>query len=165
MRDDRPAWHAADDLGRKDDLPGAGALFRLLSPAANTNGAYTLWEAVNPPGTEVPPHIQQREDESFYVLEGSYTFWTDEGTQTYGPGSFLLAPRGTPHGFRNEGPGQARMLIAQSPGGLHEQYFAEAWEAVEDLAHLSPEPEPDFVKVKAAAKRAGIELLAPRPPQ
>lgn len=139
-----------------------GALFTLLSPAANTNGAYSLWEGVNPPGTGVPPHIQHREDESFYVLEGTYTFWTLEGIQHCGPGDFLLAARGAPHGFRNEGPGQARLLIVQSPGGLHEQYFAEAWEAVDSSTNLPPEPEPDFARVKAAAERAGIELLPPQ---
>jgi hypothetical protein len=50
----------------------------------------------------------------------------------------------------------------QSPGGLHEQYFAEAWEVVDDPSSLLPEPEPDFATIKAAAERAGIELLPPR---
>lgn len=136
-----------------------GGLLTLISPATNTGGAYSLWESMNPPGTGVPPHIQHREDESFYVLEGTYTFWTDEGTRQVGPGEFLLAPRGTPHGFQNEGPGQARMLIMQSPGGIHERYFAEAWEVVDDPSNLPPEPEPDFARIKAAAERAGIELL------
>lgn len=139
-----------------------GGLYTLVSPATSTNGAYSLWEAMNPPGTGVPPHIQHREEESFYILEGIYTFWTPEGTRSCGPGTFLLAARGTPHGFGNDGSGQARMLIMQSPGGVHEQYFAEAWERVDDPSNLTPEPEPDFGKIKAAAERAGIELLPPR---
>lgn len=149
-------------LGGTTTYRARGGLFRLLSPASNTGGAYSLWEGVNPPGTGVPPHIQHREDESFYVLEGTYTFWTPEGTREFRAGQFLLAPRGTPHGFENEGPGQARMLVMQSPGGLHEQYFAEAWETVDDLSNLPPEPDPDFARIKAAAERAGIEMAPPR---
>jgi mannose-6-phosphate isomerase-like protein (cupin superfamily) len=110
----------------------------------------------------VPPHIQHREDEAFYVLEGTYAFWTAGGIRHCGAGEFLLVPRGVAHGFQNEGPGQARMLIMQSPGGIHERYFAEAWEVVDDPSHLPPEPEPDFAGIKAAAERAGIELLPPR---
>lgn len=139
-----------------------GGLYTVLAPATSTDGAYSLWEGLNPPGTGVPPHIQHREEESFYILEGTYTFWTAEGTRQCGPGTFLLAPRGTPHGFQNDGPGCARLLIMQSPGGLHEQYFAEAWEVVDDPSSLLPEPEPDFATIKAAAERAGIELLPPR---
>ena len=158
-----------EQAGTKQMIPGGtttyrarGGLYTVLSPATGTDGAYSLWESVNPPGTGVPPHIQHREEESFYVLEGTYTFWTAEGTRQYGPGTFLLAPRGTPHGFQNDGPGRARMLIMQSPGGLHEQYFAEAWELVDDPSNLPPEPAPDFARIKAAAERAGIELLPPR---
>ena len=139
-----------------------GGVYALISPAVTTSGAFSLWEATNPPGTGVPPHIHSGEDEAFYILAGRYTFWTPSGTQECGPGEFLLVPRGVPHGFQNGGPADARALIVQSPGGPHERYFAEAWEPVDDLAHLPPEPEPDFAKIKAAAERAGIELLPPR---
>jgi mannose-6-phosphate isomerase-like protein (cupin superfamily) len=139
-----------------------GGFYTLVSPATRTGGAYSLWEGLNPPGTGVPPHIQHREDESFYILEGCYAFWTAEGARQVGPGEYLLAPRGTPHGFQNDGPAQARLLIVQSPGGIHEQYFAEAWEVVDDPSNLPPEPEPDFAKIRAAAERAAIELLPPR---
>lgn len=139
-----------------------GGLYTLTSPAANVRGAYSLWEALNPPGTGVPPHIQHREDEAFYVLQGSYFFWTANGTRECGPGEFLLVPRGTAHGFQNEGSNDARMLIVQSPGGIHEGYFAEAWEVVEDSSTAPPEPEPDLARIRAAAQRAGIELLPPR---
>ena len=80
-----------------------GGLYTLLSPATGTDGAYSLWEAMNPPGTGVPPHIQHREEESFYVLEGTYTFWTTEGTGHHGPGEFLLAPPATHHAPRWKG--------------------------------------------------------------
>lgn len=158
-----------EQAGTKQMIPGRtttyrarGGLYTLLSPATSTGGAYSLWEGVNPPGTGVPPHIQHREEESFYILEGTYRFWTAEGSRQYGPGTFLLAPRGTPHGLQNDGPGRARLLIMQSPGGFHEQYFAEAWEVVDDPSDLPPEPEPDFARIKAAAERAGIELLPPQ---
>jgi hypothetical protein len=54
------------------------------------------------------------------------------------------------------------MLILQTPGGIHERYFAEAWELIADPSQLPSEPEPDFARVKAAAERAGIEMVQPR---
>src|SRR5690242_1240316 len=84
-----------------------GGLYTLTSPAIDTGGAYSLWQATNPPGTGVPPHIHRGEDEAFYVLSGTYTFWTEAGTRQCGPGEFLLVPRGMPHGFTNEGPDDA----------------------------------------------------------
>src|SRR5947209_12440522 len=129
-----------------------GGLYTLISPAVTTSGAYSLWEATNPPGTGVPPHIHSGEDEAFYILAGQYTFWTSGSVHECGPGEFLLVPRGMPHGFQNDGSADAHALIVQSPGGSHEQYFAEAWEVIEDPSQPLPEPEPDFARIKAAAE-------------
>jgi mannose-6-phosphate isomerase-like protein (cupin superfamily) len=39
-------------------------------PSQRTGGAYSLFEVATHPGAGPPPHVQHREDESFYVLEG-----------------------------------------------------------------------------------------------
>lgn len=142
-----------------------GALYTFKALATDTGGAYTLSTAENPPGTGVPPHIQHQEDEAFFVLAGTYTMQVGDRTLACGPGAFVFVPRGTAHAFQNTGSAPARLLILQSPGGLHERYFAEAWEPIADPAHPPvEEPAPDFRKVGAAAQRYGIEILLP-PPQ
>jgi uncharacterized cupin superfamily protein len=39
---------------------------------AETAGSFSLWEAVVPLSTGVPPHTHDREDEAFYVLRGEH---------------------------------------------------------------------------------------------
>jgi len=152
--------HVLSHQGRTYRARGFLCTFKLL--ASDTNGAFTLSEASNAPNTGVPPHIQHLEDEAFIILEGSYTFQVDNQTLPCGPGEVVYVPRGVPHAFENTGTEPARMLILQAPGGIHEQYFAEAWEPIEDPSHLPPEGgPPDFDKIKAAAGRHGIEMVPP----
>jgi mannose-6-phosphate isomerase-like protein (cupin superfamily) len=151
--------HVLPGRGRTYRARGFLCTFKLL--ASDTNGAFTLSEASNVPNTGVPPHIQHLEDEAFIVLEGRYTFQVGDETLQCGPGEVIYVPRGVPHAFENSGTGPARLLILQAPGGIHEQYFAEAWEPIEDLSHLPAEGgPPDFGKIKAAAERHGIEMVS-----
>jgi quercetin dioxygenase-like cupin family protein len=150
--------HVLPSQGRTYRARGGLYTFRLL--ASDTNGAFTLSEACNAPNTGVPPHIQPLEDEAFIILEGSYTFQAGDQSMQCGSGEVVYVPRGVPHAFENTGTEPARMLILQAPGGIHEQYFAEAWEPIEDPSNLPPtEGPPDFGKIKAAAQRHGIEIL------
>jgi mannose-6-phosphate isomerase-like protein (cupin superfamily) len=152
--------HVLSTQGKTYRARGFLCTFKLL--ASDTNGAFTLSEASNAPNTGVPPHIQHLEDEAFIVLEGSYSFQVGDQTLQCGPGEVIYVPRGVPHALANTGSETARMLILQAPGGIHEQYFAEAWEPIEDPSHLPPEGgPPDFGKITAAAQRHGIEMVSP----
>ena len=152
--------HVLPTQGRTYRARGFLCTFKLL--ASDTNGAFTLSEASNAPNTGVPPHIQHLEDEAFIVLEGSYTFQVGDQTLQCGPGEVLYVPHGVPHALANTGTEPARLLILQAPGGIHEQYFAEAWEPIEDPSNLPLEGgPPDFAKITAAAQRHGIEMVPP----
>jgi mannose-6-phosphate isomerase-like protein (cupin superfamily) len=152
--------HVLPNQGRTYRARGFLCTFKLL--ASDTNGAFTLSEASNAPNTGVPPHIQHLEDEAFIILEGTYTFQVGDETLQCRPGEVVYVPRGVPHALANTGTEPARMLILQAPGGIHEQYFAEAWEPIEDPSNLPPEGgPPDFGKIKAAAQRHGIEMVPP----
>ena len=152
--------HVLPTQGKTYRARGFLCTFKLL--ASDTNGAFTLSEASNAPNTGVPPHIQRLEDEAFIVLEGIYTFQVGDKTMQCGPGEVVYVPRGVPHALANTGTDPARVLILQAPGGIHEQYFAEAWEPIEDLSNLPPEGgPPDFSKITAAAQRHGIEMVSP----
>jgi hypothetical protein len=54
-----------------------------------------------------------------------------------------------------------KLLIVISPGGYHEAYFEEAWEAITDLRNVPPNPAaPDFQKIGAAMQKAGLHMVA-----
>ena len=54
---------------------GAGDEYRYLATGDQTDGQYFLVEAVVPPGGGPPLHVQTREEEAFYILEGTLTFY------------------------------------------------------------------------------------------
>ncbi len=45
-----------------------------------------------PPGGGPPFHIQIREEEAFYILEGEVTFYGEDGEVVAGPGTHLNIP-------------------------------------------------------------------------
>ena len=105
-------------------MRGAGDEYRYLATGARTNGSYFALEAVVPPGAGPPPHIQSREEEAFYVLEGSLTFYPDGQELVAAPGTFLHVPRGVVHNFKNVSEEPARVLIWFAPAGI-ERMFSE----------------------------------------
>jgi len=67
-----------------------GDLITLKLTSEDTGGAFSLFEGTIPPGGGPPPHVQHREDESFYVLEGEFEFLVGEDTIPAGAGSCVL---------------------------------------------------------------------------
>ena len=76
---------------------GAGDEYRYLATGEDTDGEYFLVEAIVPPGGGPPTHIQTREEEAFYILEGHLTFYGDDGEINAGPGTYLNIPKGAKH--------------------------------------------------------------------
>jgi mannose-6-phosphate isomerase-like protein (cupin superfamily) len=68
------------------------------------------------PGRGMEQHVH--EDDSFYILDGEMTFYFGEEKALAPPGTFLLVPPGTPHGFQNEGRVLAPMLNIHAPAGF-----------------------------------------------
>ncbi|HVL66309.1 MAG TPA: cupin domain-containing protein [Vicinamibacterales bacterium] len=76
------------------------------------------------PGTTIPVHLHEREDEVIFIQSG-------RGEATLGPekvpleaGSTLYVPQGTWHGGRNTGQDVLRWIAFYSPSGF-EGYFRE----------------------------------------
>ena len=63
----------------------------------------------------VDPHAHDDHVDSFYVLEGEAEFTVGDELFRAGPGSWVAAPIGTRHGFRNAGDGKLRMLNVHAP--------------------------------------------------
>ena len=96
-----------------------GMLAEIKASAADTNGQYTLVEITAPAGLQTPLHVHYREDEGFYVLEGSVTIEVGEATVELGAGQHALGPRDIPHRF-TVGPDGARMIWVLTPTGFED---------------------------------------------
>jgi quercetin dioxygenase-like cupin family protein len=135
-----------------------GELVTRKVASEQTGGAYSLFEVVTQPQVGPPPHIQHREDECFYVLEGEYEFLVEGRTLRMPAGSLLYVPKGNLHAHKNVGEGTGRMLVSQTPGGLHERFFEELGEPAKDtLSPVSEEP-PNVQRIGTIAAKYGIEI-------
>ncbi|MFE2925012.1 cupin domain-containing protein [Streptomyces goshikiensis] len=89
-----------------------------------TGGAYSVIEYSHAPGTEgPPPHVHERHEEAFRVLEGELTLDVDERTLVLGQGDYAVVPRGAVHRPYNTGPVEVRFLFITSPA--LDGFFAE----------------------------------------
>ena len=144
--------------GQGKKIAVAGDLYTFLAEGEDTSKSYALWEAVVPPGGGPPPHIQSREDEGFYVLEGEISFVADGRKVVARKGTFLNVPRGVLHTFKNESDSDARMLILVAPAGM-EKMFEEVGTAVTDPSAKPSPPSPqELEKMASVAPKYGIEV-------
>ena len=89
----------------------------FLARAADTP-RFTFGIIDIPPGRVVDAHVHAQEDDAFYILGGELTFVFGDETATATPGTFVLAPPGLEHGFRNDGAIPVRMLNIHAPAGF-----------------------------------------------
>lgn len=90
-RDCRTRAHGGSRRG-----PDAGAGERRR----HQGGAFTLAEfAGSAAGSWTVPHLHREMEESFYILDGRFTFTVGEERIEAEPGTYLLVPRGTAHTF------------------------------------------------------------------
>src|SRR4051812_4402175 len=94
-----------------------GNRITVKATAAATGGAFGLVESLVAPGYSPPLHIHEREDETFYLLEGEVPTRWGARTLRAPRGACASPPRGTPHTFVVEGDRPARMLGIMPPGG------------------------------------------------
>lgn len=140
---------------------GPGELMTFLLTGEETGGAFFMAEVSVAPGGGTPPHIHHREDESFYLLEGSLTIQVGGDTITALAGDFVFLPRGIPHAFKNTGDGYAKALVLTTPAGL-EGFFPEVFEPAADRSAAPPPPSKELIdRALAAGPRYGLELLPP----
>jgi mannose-6-phosphate isomerase-like protein (cupin superfamily) len=68
----------------------------------------------DPPRLIAPPHVHHRDDEAWYVLEGTLRVRVGEDEVEARAGSGVFVPRGTPHTYWNPGPGPVRYLLVMT---------------------------------------------------
>ncbi|MEW4570198.1 quercetin 2,3-dioxygenase [Tautonia sp. JC769] len=137
-----------------------GDRYTIKASGVDTGGAFSLIEAWVPPQSGPPPHIHHREDEAFYILEGSLEFHADGQAFRPEPGSWITLARGSLHGFRNVGDAPARMLILTTPAGL-ERFFLEVGRPAAAGDEPAPPTEQEIERLLEAAPRYGLEIRPP----
>ena len=83
---------------------------------AETRGRYSISEWWLGPYTKGPGAHSHPDDDIFYVLAGTLTFWIGDRWIDAKKGSFVLAPGGMKHDFENRTAKRAGMLNISVPG-------------------------------------------------
>ncbi len=89
---------------------------------AETGGVLTVLESEIAAGDGPPYHVHAHEDETLYVLDGSFRFRLGDDVRAAPVGSFVHVPRGLPHCFQNVGDDAGRLLVTFTPAGM-ERFF------------------------------------------
>ena len=113
----------AEEL-RVPDRSGAEDFRPVYLQTAQQSGGVSVIRLSNPPGHGPSAHLHTRMEESFYVLDGGYSFSVGDDAVQGGPGTFVFVPPGTLHSFRNVGDTVGRLLFICTPPGF-EKYFQE----------------------------------------
>jgi mannose-6-phosphate isomerase-like protein (cupin superfamily) len=130
-----------------------GAPYRFLVTSEATGGAFALIESVAPAGSAVPLHLHTREDETFFVLEGTMEVQCQNSIIKLEKNATAVLPRGIPHSYRNPGDSNARYLVLITPGGFEK--------CLEEFGRLPTNQPPDPEMLVAIGKRYGLEFLPP----
>ena len=95
------------------------------------------------------------------MLEGELEFMVGDGTVSAPAGSFVYAPRGIAHTYRNAGTIPARYVVMIQPAGL-EKFFEEVSDPAEDPSAPPPVHGQEVIeRIMAAAPKYGLEILPP----
>ena len=145
--------------GEGERLWIVGDTMRFMATGDGTGGSLVLLENLTAPGGGPPPHIHTREDEFFYILDGTFEIRVGDEVHALGPGGFAYVPRGTVHNFRNTAQTASRILVGFTPGGM-EGFFRESGRSATDDGPAPPVDEEEIARTMAAAPRYGVEAVA-----
>jgi len=134
--------------GTKFDILGHAVTVKLNSSDGNDN---YVFELITPPGSGIPPHVHENEDEVLYILEGEFEVMVGEEAFKATAGDCLNFVRRSPHAYTNTGMTDAKTLWYVSPGRSFEEFFGE-------LSQFPPGP-PDMERFNALCGKHGMKFL------
>jgi quercetin dioxygenase-like cupin family protein len=139
------------------------ALSQVRLSGEQTGGAFSVRDNLGRRGHASPVHVHDRDDETFFVLDGELRVLVGQEEHAAGPGTVAVLPRRLRHAYIVTS-ATARFLTLHTPSGF-EQFAAEVGQPAQALT-LPPGPAgpPDLAALTRAAARHGITILAP-PPQ
>lgn len=158
----RAAFVRADHTEQDRTVWYSGYLLTFLATGEETGGAFSIVEEVGRKGlsTEPPTHVHNREEESFYVIEGRMSFVVGDEEVDAPAGTLVVLPRGVPHRFTLETE-HVRVLNMCIPAGF-EGFFRDLSEPARSMT-LPPEPDgpPDIERLLRTAAAYGVDILPP----
>src|SRR5688572_3260605 len=101
--------------------PGAADAYWLVTDLMEilcTGGTRDVVHTTVRPDGGTPPHVHRKEDELFYVIDGTFEFVYGDRRFTAGAGTALYLPRNVVHRFKNVGLTDGRLLVIVDPGGF-----------------------------------------------
>ncbi len=104
--------------------PMTGERITFLETAEDTGGELVRLEmAVKPHGFVAAPHVHPRQEETFEIRWGTFTFVLDGEEWRVGPGEGATVPPGTPHTWWNSGDEPGLVIIEVRPALKTEEFF------------------------------------------
>jgi quercetin dioxygenase-like cupin family protein len=140
-----------------------GGYFKTLLSPEQSGGEMAVLDLVLPKGAEPPPHIHEKEDESFYVLEGIIDFYIAGKLTRIAAGEFIFAPRNVPHYFKIISE-TSRIITIMTPGDLWNYFmeFSEPCKGEPATTPMQPRNQEELVQMaKRISSRYAIRLLVP----
>ena len=128
-----------------DVAAGERQLIRVDS--RRTGGAYSVIESAAEPGCAVPTHVHRNEDEHFLVISGRYRIAVGDKLFEGSAGAHIIAPRNSPHSWRNIAATESRLLAIITPGGFEQIAYAVSTTPADKIHDLTA--------------RFGCEILGP----
>jgi mannose-6-phosphate isomerase-like protein (cupin superfamily) len=138
--------------GRDIDLGGFSMVVK--ASADETQGAFSLLQADEPPGFGPPLHIHHDAAEAFFVVSGEYRIFVGDDDWVCPAGSFIYIPAGLPHGFQ-VGSVQSSKLNFYTPAAMV-GYF-------DDLSTALSTDTADGATLTEIAQRYAMEVVGPVP--
>ena len=138
-------------------ISSLGSTMTIKCSAKDTYGLWSLTHLTVPPNfvqQAPPPHYHTRDEEAFYVTEGTITFEINGKPIKAPAGSFVKFPRNLVHKFSNPSDQPAAVLVVGAPAGI-EEYLVEIYEF---LAKPGP---PDPAKLGEIFNRYGLVISQP----
>ena len=121
-----PAMVLGPEEGQSYWQPGphSGYMTVKLGPAnigtASSPAPFSMGVQVMPPGCHVRAHGHARNDEVFYIIEGTGRCVIDGVSHTLEPGSTVMLGRYCEHSIHNDGTGDMKFVWFFTPPGLEQ---------------------------------------------
>ncbi len=152
------ALHITEDDGQWISWMGAPTRFLIIGK--KTNHLYCLSIGVSAVDGSAPPHRHDFE-EGFYLLSGSVTFVAGNQEITLEAGDFINIGANTSHYIKNESGSPAELLTICTPAGFDRFQMEGGYPMDSKDDALVPFSDEGIDRVKAAAKKYGIDLDPP----
>ncbi len=127
--------------GEPDELAYDAGTVRFLASSEDAGGTWSVVELKELPGYKTRFHKHNYTDETYYVLEGVLTAKIADKIYELPAGSYIVIPRGTPHGQGNFGKVPVRVLLTMTPSGFEQSFKDRA-----ELFKTVKPDHPDYAK-------------------